>query len=408
MRIGIGYCNVASGLESGRIVAKAALENGDISAPQLVVAFCHGNVNHTDFYQGMRSVVGEAVPIIGGSAIGVIALDAFSYTGYPTGAAIFEAKRDDVRFGVASASGLKEDERKTGIELGRKVACTSSTKALIVLYDSIKMPANPTSPPIMNASSMLIEGLETGLTDIVPIFGGGILGDYTFQNTLQFCGNRIADQSAVALTIDGNLQVHYRIMHGCTPFDGIYHKITRSEGARIYELNYRPIVDVLDELYGDSEWQKQIPVQRLTIGVNHGERFGEHAEGNFVNRLISGVLPNREGIVLFEPDLDAGTEILFMLRDSQEMIWSAKKNTLDIFREVENAGREPVFGFYIDCAGRAASFSETVHEEASEVVEVFKEKETPLLGFFSGVEIAPFIGRSRGLDWTGLLLLFSK
>jgi len=29
-----------------------------------------------------------------------------------------------------------------------------------------------------------------------------------------------------------------------------------------------------------------------------------------------------------------------------------------------------------------------------------------LLGFYSGVEIAPFLGRSRGLDWTGVLLLF--
>ena len=32
---------------------------------------------------------------------------------------------------------------------------------------------------------------------------------------------------------------------------------------------------------------------------------------------------------------------------------------------------------------------------------------TPLLGFYSRVEIAPFLGRSRPLDWTGVLTAFT-
>jgi len=31
-----------------------------------------------------------------------------------------------------------------------------------------------------------------------------------------------------------------------------------------------------------------------------------------------------------------------------------------------------------------------------------------LLGFYSGVEVAPLLGKSRGLDWTGVLLVFAK
>ena len=33
---------------------------------------------------------------------------------------------------------------------------------------------------------------------------------------------------------------------------------------------------------------------------------------------------------------------------------------------------------------------------------------TPLLGFYSGVEIAPFLQKSRGLDWTGVLLVLAE
>ncbi len=32
----------------------------------------------------------------------------------------------------------------------------------------------------------------------------------------------------------------------------------------------------------------------------------------------------------------------------------------------------------------------------------------PFLGFYSGVEIASLMGRSRGLDWTGVLIIFAE
>jgi hypothetical protein len=71
-------------------------------------------------------------------------------------------------------------------------------------------------------------------------------------------------------------------------------------------------------------------------------------------------------------------------------------------------GEKPVFGLYIDCAGRAAKVSDTLTEEASEVQNVFNQYNTPLFGFYSGVEVAPLLGKNRGLDWTGVLLVLAK
>jgi len=120
------------------------------------------------------------------------------------------------------------------------------------------------------------------------------------------------------------------------------------------------------------------------------------------------VLPDGKGIVLFEPDLDAGTEILFMLRDSVGMIESARNNCLALMAGIENEGKKPVFGLYIDCAGRTAALSDTLHEEASEIVRIFNQRNIPFLGFYSGVEIAPLLGKSRGLDWTGVLWVIAE
>ena len=76
-----------------------------------------------------------------------------------------------------------------------------------------------------------------------------------------------------------------------------------------------------------------------------------------------------------------------------------------------------MFALYIDCAGRTSAFSGADVEEAAilqyrqsaraDLEQAELGPETPLLGFYSGVEIAPLLGRSRPLDWTGVLTLFT-
>jgi small ligand-binding sensory domain FIST len=206
----------------------------------------------------------------------------------------------------------------------------------------------------------------------------------------------------------GYFKPYLRIMHGCTPLDGTYHKITKIEGTIIYELDGKPIVEMIDELYGNQNWRNQHPLDLLTIGINHGGRFEVPKESNYVNRLITGVLPNGEGISIFEPDLELGTEIQFMLRDGEKMIESARINSKELMEQTRADGREALFGMYINCAGRTSTHSNTPIEEASEVQGVFNQHSTPLLGFYSGVEVAPLLQKSRGLDWTGVLIVFAK
>ena len=80
----------------------------------------------------------------------------------------------------------------------------------------------------------------------------------------------------------------------------------------------------------------------------------------------------------------------------------------ELFDEIIANGEKPAFGLYIDCAGRAATMSNTLTEEASEVQSLCNQHNVPLIGFYSGVEIAPLLGKSRGLDWTGVLLILAE
>ena len=259
----------------------------------------------------------------------------------------------------------------------------------------------------MNASSPIIDGIQSILQSNVPFIGAGLVGDYQFSNTQQFCGSNVSEQSIVGALFSGSVNVYHSVMHGCSPVDGRYRKITKMQGSVIYELDGRPIVETIDESYGDQSWREQHPLSLLTIGVNYGERF-QYQEDKYVNRLITGILPDGGGIGIFEPDLEQGMEIQFMLRDGNMMIESARNNSESLMKNINDDGKMPVFGLYINCAGRAAEQSNTETEEAAEVQRVMNKYNTPLLGFYSGVEVAPILGKSRGLDWTGVLMVLAK
>ena len=404
MKVGIGYCNKRDAFDSGRTAASDAARSGNINKPDLAIAFCSGQLDHEEFLRGIKETVGDT-PVIGGSTIGIITNDDLSYQDYPSGVALFQF--DEIKYQIAAVGGLDKDEKLAGCNLTGELSRTQEDRLLLMFYDSIKVPASPISPPVMNASPPLIDGIESILQSNVPIIGAGLLGDYQFSNTEQFCGSNVCKQSVVGALLSGSVNVYHSVMHGCSPVDGKYRKITKMEGSVIYELDGRPIVEIIDESYGDQNWRDQHPLNLLTIGVNYGERF-QHQEDEYVNRLITGILPDGSGIGIFEPDLEQGMEIQFMLRDGNMMIESARNNSESLMKNINDDGKTPVFGLYIDCAGRTAGHSNTETEEAAEVQQVMNRYNIPLLGFYSGVEVAPILGKNRGLDWTGVLMVLAN
>ncbi len=406
MKVGIGTTQVTDSFLSGKKLAQDALHDGQITKPAFAIAFCNSDVHEEQLLAGILEILGANVPVIGGSGVGIISNSFLSYTNGPAGIVIIED--DELQIQEGHALGLGRDARQTGQQLAQQFDINPNDK-LLLFYDSVRQPAG-INPPVMNSSVRLLKGLEESCKYFVPVFGGGTIGDYNFSNSIQFSQNTIHSQSASALLLrHDKLSLDHTIMHGCSPKDGIYHTITKIEEAVIYELDGRPVVEVINEIYGNENWQGQVPLKRLALGVNHKEKYWkEYFESDFLNRLILSVLPDKSGILIFEPDFQQGSEVLFMLRDSRVMIESAEKNTANLIEKIKGEGKQPIWGLYIDCAGRTALFSETLSEEASEVQNIFNTHGIPLFGFYSGVEIAPSHGKNLGLDWTGVLVIFSK
>jgi small ligand-binding sensory domain FIST len=195
------------------------------------------------------------------------------------------------------------------------------------------------------------------------------------------------------------------ILHGCRPVS-TFMEITRIEGAEVFELDGKPALEVIERMLGVTLGSTASQDLSLiaTLGEKQGDPYAPYDENSYVNRLILRANRSTGSITLFEKDFHLGTRVQIMARDNALMLDSVR-NGIGAINATEREG-QPLLALYIDCAGRASARSGAAVEEA-ELVARGLDPAIPFLGFYSGVEIAPFDGYSRPLDWTGLLTILS-
>lgn len=377
----------------GEALGRMAL--GD--TPAWAMAFCGGRHDGPGIFTALRRSLGD-IPLVGGAAIGTITRDAISYTGFECALAVFPASLGVPA--VLAEGGLAEDEVAAGARLGRKIREVAHDGAIVVLfYDSVCR-AGP--PPVMHAGSRLVDGIYAGLDGFgIHLVGGGTVADIQLSGSYVFDGAGCTRHAAVAVVLPPALTAETEILHGCVPASSFL-EITRVEGAVVHELDGRPALEALERMLGgpiDPEQAKALSL-RVTLGEKQGDPFAPYDESAYVNRLIVSVDPEVGTLTLFEADFRAGARVQFMSRDNDLMLASVERRTAALMDRL--AGKSCVMALYFDCAGRSGLISGSVVEEADVMVRHCRG-DVPVLGFLSGVEIAPLMGRSRPLDWTGVL-----
>ncbi len=396
----VGPANVAQTAETnsrqaGREVAERALHSFR-EAVGWALAFCGGRHDGTEFLSGMREILGD-VPIVGGAAVGIIGRDEIGYEGTECGAALFPASLGKPVFLTESTE--TGGDHAAGERLGERLADIAGDGASVLLFfDSIR--ASP--PPVLHAGSHLVEGLYQGLGLMrINLVGGGTLGDFTLGDSFLFDGEGMRRHAVTAVVLPETIEARTTILHACIPASS-FMDITRIDGAVVHEIDGRPAITALERLAGgpvDAAKAKELELH-TTLGQNHGDIFGSFDGASYVNRLIVSIDPDSGSLVLFEPDFAPGTRVQVLIRDNELMFDSVRQRTEGLMADLQ--GRTCLLGLYIDCAGRARALCGSETEEAESVLRHCRE-DIPVLGFYSGVEVAPLLGRSRPLDLTGVL-----
>ena len=367
--------------------------------PKLLLVFCGGKHDPVTALSALRQAYG-AVPVVGGSAAGVIGCGELGYSGLEIGIVAFAD--DGALPKIQITRDLLDGEAEAGAALGRAVAEQAEEGATVLLFfDSVAS----TSPLRLHYASALVEGFHAGLgLTKVNLIGGGLLTDLNLADGWVFDGESVVKHAAVALVFPGTVRAETVVLHGCRPVSS-FMDITRIDGAVVYELDGEPALTVIERMLqlrlGSTDGSDLSLI--ATLGEKHGDPFAPFDENAYVNRLILGADRATGSITLFEPDFRVGTRVQIMARDNALMLDSVRCGTTAL--QARCAASQPFLALYIDCAGRVSGRSGAALEEAGLLMQNLNPA-LPLLGFYSGVEIAPFKGYSRPLDWTGVLTLF--
>lgn len=398
-KAGVGFSDRSDSKQAGIQATQAALAQAGVKSCELVLVYSTSKHDFNQVKEGIRSVVGPGAKLVGGGAVGIITNDRLGYGGYELGVAVVSS--ESLKFDLFIETGLGTgEERAVGARLGKKIKEKSyvGDPNVLLMYDSVR----GQKASLLNMATPLLGGMHESMKSWPNLAGVGLLGDMQFNPTGQWFDNRVEKQSAMALVMHGGVRMDTVIMHGCKP-SGDYQKITKTDGAVVLEINGKPAVEAIAQLLGpnsDKSWE-DYPLF-ITLGVNKGDKFDDFKEENYANRLVMSVDKERGGLVMFEPDLKPGMEVQLMRRSIDfEYIGKRAK---DMFGKL--GSRKPFLAVYIDCAGRASAYCGTDKEEAVEVQKALGG--IPLLGMYSGVEVAKVGKEVQALDWTGVLCVFSE
>ncbi|MGD8378698.1 MAG: FIST N-terminal domain-containing protein [Gammaproteobacteria bacterium] len=395
--IGVAMSRLTDAVGAASRAATDAVRELQGATPAWALAFSGGHHDPATVFGILREVLGD-IPVYGGSCVGAITGRELGYSGSEVIVAAFDRQSGTPR--PVRIDGLGTDSLAAGRAMGRALAdALPGGGNVLLFYDSV----SPGPAGGLAIGSRFMDGIY----DILPgeqaptIVGAGLLGDFQLSRSHLFDGRGPARDCALALVLPDEWRLTPVVMHGCRPVSSFI-EVTRVDGARILELDHRPATDVLCERLGlDPQGADPVALAfSILLGRKQGDPFAPFREDRYVNRLIIATDFEAGWVQLFEADLQPGDQVQIMARDPDLMFDSVNSGVSELLARGDTSG---MLGLYFDCAGRAGVSAGTESDEAK-VVQQTVGGRVPLLGVYVGRELAPFLGRTRPLDWTGVFI----
>ncbi len=259
----------------------------------------------------------------------------------------------------------------------------------------------------------LAAGIQSGLPIgcQLPFLGGAAGSDLEMRATYQYCNDRVVENGLVATLISGHgVDLAWTVNHGCVPI-GYPMTVTRAEGNVIYELDHKPIFDVLRQFLSEDEieaWDRTIVSFCFGIEVGDPERRATSdwmTEWADPETIAIRYLPRKDpiaGSVTLQTEIKTGCRIWVTRRDSEKIIQSNETSIRQLQEKL--AGKIPKLIFQFDCYGRGRSvFVEAEKLRIQRHLQQAIGENVPWIGLYTHGEIAPIQSQNTFHNYTLVL-----
>lgn len=253
--------------------------------------------------------------------------------------------------------------------------------------------------PLTVDAAAVIAGLDAAYPAASKVGGLASGGPVPGANRV-FLGPRAYRTGLAGVALSGNVAVETIVAQGCRPI-GKPMIATRCQGNLLYEVDGRPPLEVLRDLYPELPPRDQELFRHsLFLGIEMRDSV-EYREGELLVRNLVG-MDEKSGALAVGAALHPMQVVQFLLRDAR----TAKEDLERLLERSAAHAHPPSGALLFSCLGRGAHlFGRPDHD-----TDLFRAKvgAVPLGGFFCNGEIGPVGGATFLHGYTSAFALFRE
>src|ERR671911_1616042 len=378
IKAGVGMSRQHNPSLAGREAAEQALEKVGVDKPDFVLMFGSSGYDQRSLLGAVREITGGA-PLTGCSAAGTINGDDADESNFSVVVTVISS--DELQWHNGLATGLSAEPRAVGQQVAQELLphLSSDTIGLFVFPDGLT-----------ENFDHFFAGLEENLPNdqFLPLWGGGAGNNFNAEApTFQYCDEEVVSDGVSYALLSGEAQTAWAISHSVIPIGG-ERIVTRSEGNVIYEIDGKPVTDVLKEYLPEDALTDERDWLRYAISLALCFRAPSYMKDE--EYVVRGVpqLNLTDGSITVQSDVEEGTSIWFSSRDKEKITTGFDRMATQINEQLGGENPKLVFQFECDTRGKMM-FRE---QEKVELLKRFRQSvgpEVPWVGFYTLGEIGP-------------------
>ncbi|HYG76379.1 MAG TPA: FIST N-terminal domain-containing protein [Planctomycetota bacterium] len=263
--------------------------------------------------------------------------------------------------------------------------------------------------PFSIRADEMLAGLDFAFPNAVKIGGLASGARRPGQNAL-YLDSHVFRDGAIGLALSGDIRVETLVAQGCRPF-GRPLLITKCHRNVLLELDHRPALEVLSELYKQaSERDRQLIPTSLFLGlVMDAFKQGDPQPGDFLIRTPIG-MDTEKGALVISAVLRERQTVQFHLRDalsaSEDLSAVLRRYATERLNQSKGEALPPPprGALMFSCLGRGKHlYGKPDHDTAAFQAQL---GDVPLGGFFCNGEIGPVSGTTHIHGFTSCFGIF--
>lgn len=307
------------------------------------------------------------LPLIGGTGHGELSSEGFA----EDSVALMLLHSERVEFGTGVGEGVRADPEGAarGAAAQAKKGLTQPVRLGLTTPEGLGLDVKA-----------VIDTIHAELGPDVPVCGG-LAGDQVrFEQTYQFCNGRVYSDAVPVLVMAGPLRVATGVASGWVPI-GDEHRLTKTEGQTIFEIDGEPVREVWDRYFGSFD---------LRGSRNMFVLYPDGSEGDASREFYVCAASHfqEDGSMVTLNPVIQGARIRFADATRDQVLDAAGSSAESARARYEGT---PDAAFVFSCAARHAWLGTQVGRELG-LLKEHVGADVPTLGFYTYGEICPLRG----------------